>query len=284
MSDPVQASAIPGPREWRDLAELEASGRIMVDRIGRHIDWLVTHYGSTPGEAAAQARDLRLNVPEDRPPEQVSWHDLHNTLESDAARGAALWQSVKDEARRELAAGVRMATTLERPLSATPFERAQYLAIVGALTDALHPRDGLEGLLVQQMASAYEQHLRWQTLAVHRVEEDTWHGERDMRRALERMSPRQREQYQDREGWLPPRQTDAEAIEQAVQLADRYQRAFLRVMKAYRDNRRLFGALIVAGGQVNIGDKQVNVATTAPGPYTAASLRSDERDDGQQDC
>ncbi len=279
MSAIEPAPAVPGPREWRDLAELEASRRIMVERIGRHIDWLVTHYGRTPGDAASQARDLRLNVPEDRPPEQVSWHDLHATLEADSARGAALWQSVKDEARRELAAGVRMATTLERPLAATPFERAQYLAIVGALTEALHTRDGLEGLLVQQMASAYEQHLRWQTMAVHRVEEDTWQGERDMRRALDRMSPRQREQHQDLEGWLPPRQTDAEAIEQAVLIADRYQRSFLRLMKAYRDNRRLFGALIVAGGQVNIGDKQINVAAPATGAPRDISSSADGPDD-----
>ncbi len=47
-------------------------------------------------------------------------------------------------------------------------------------------------------------------------------------------------------------------------MADRYQRAFLRLMKAFRDNRRLFGALVVAGGQVNIAEQQVNVRQAAP--------------------
>jgi hypothetical protein len=155
---------------------------------------------------------------------------------------------------------VRTGVSLERRLNASPFERAQFLAIVEALTDALQPRDGLEGLLVQQLASAYEQHLRWQTLAAHRVEEETWQGERDRRRALERMSPHQRERHQEREGWLPPRQGDAEAIEQAVLIADRYQRAFLRLLKAFRDNRRLFGMLVVTGGQVNVGERQLNIA------------------------
>jgi hypothetical protein len=42
-------------------------------------------------------------------------------------------------------------------------------------------------------------------------------------------------------------------------IADRYQRSFLRLMKAFRDNRRLFGTLVAAGGQVNIGEQQVNV-------------------------
>jgi hypothetical protein len=190
----------------------------------------------------------------------VDWWHLQNALESDPARGQALWQSVKDEARRELRTGIRASISLERPANARPYERAQYLAIVGALTDALQPRDGLEGLLVQQLASAYEQHLRWQTLAVLRVEEETWQGERDKRRALDQMSPREHARHEELEGWLPPRQAQADAIEQAVLIADRYQRAFLRLLKAYRDNRRLFEMLVVTGGQVNVGERQVNVA------------------------
>jgi hypothetical protein len=157
---------------------------------------------------------------------------------------------------------VRPVVSLERRVNGTPLERAQYLAIVEALFEALQPRDGLEHLLIHQMASAYEQQLRWQAMASHRIEEETWQGERDMRRALERMSPRQREQHQDREGWLPPRLTDAEAIEQAVMIADRYQRSFLRLVKAFRDNRRMFASLVVAGGQVNIGERQLNIANT----------------------
>jgi hypothetical protein len=255
-----QAPAIVTDQDRRDLAQLEASRRIMVDPIRGQIDFLVTHFKITREEAAARAR---TPLPDDRteqPPEHVSWHEITNALDADPARGQALWQRVKDEARRELTAGVRAGVSLERRLNATPFERAQYLAIVEALTDALQPRDGLEGLLVQQLACAYEQHLRWQTLAARRVDEESWQGERDRRRALERMSPHQRERYQEYEGWLPPRQGDAEAIEQAVLIADRYQRAFLRLLKAFRDNRRLFDSLIVAGGQVNIGERQVNVA------------------------
>jgi len=42
--------------------------------------------------------------------------------------------------------------------------------------------------------------------------------------------------------------------------ADRYQRAFLRLLKAYRDNRRLFSMLVVTGGQVNVGERQMNIA------------------------
>lgn len=73
------------------------------------------------------------------------------------------------------------------------------------------------------------------------------------------MSQRERARAEADAGWLPPRLDQADAIEQAVMMADRYQRAFLRLLRALRDQRRLFDSLVVAGGQVNIGDRQVNV-------------------------
>jgi hypothetical protein len=246
--------------EIRDLAELEASRRTMVETMCQHIDWYVKIYGVPKAEAAEQVRIPAGQAVLERPPEHVTWWDVQRALETDAAQGQALWQRVKEEARRELRVGVRQGKSLERRVNSTPYERAEYLVILESLIASLEPRDGLEMLLVQQMASAHEQHLRWQTVAAHRIEEESWQGERDRRRALERMRPADRERYQSEEGWLPPRQTDAEAIEQAVLLADRYQRSFLRMVKAFRDNRRTFGSLVVAGGQVNIGEQQVNVA------------------------
>lgn len=118
-------------------------------------------------------------------------------------------------------------------------------------------------MLVQQMASAFELNLRWQQLVVQRMEEEAWQGERDKRRALENMSPAQRERHQAYEGWLPPRLAESDALEQAVMMADRYQRAFLRLLKAFRENRRLFEALIVAGGQVNIAARLHALLTEA---------------------
>ena len=50
------------------------------------------------------------------------------------------------------------------------------------------------------------------------------------------------------EGWLPPRQSDAEAVEQAVMIADRYQRQFLRLLRAFRDMRRVLGTVVMTGG------------------------------------
>jgi hypothetical protein len=47
-------------------------------------------------------------------------------------------------------------------------------------------------------------------------------------------------------------------------MADRFQRQFLRLMKAFRDQRRLLGTVVVAaGGQLNVGEQQVNLAGDA---------------------
>ena len=67
-------------------------------------------------------------------------------------------------------------------------------------------------------------------------------------------------------GWLPPRQSDAEAIEQALMVADRYRRQFLRLLQAFRDMRRTIGAVIMTCGQLNVAERiqQVNVVGGDP--------------------
>ena len=126
----------------------------------------------------------------------------------------------------------------------------------------MYPRPGLEELLVQQVACADEPHLRCQ----ERAQEEEWEGDRNRRREWERLSPAQRERYALDHGWLPARVSTAEAIDQAVAIADRYQRSFLTLLKARRDARRLVGALVVAGGQVDIGEQQVNLKTDHADP------------------
>ncbi len=106
----------------------------------------------------------------------MTWFDLAGLIEHDPERGQAAWQTLKDEARQELATGFRAARTLEPPVTGRPYERAQVMVIVEALRQALEPRDVLEELLVQHMASAYELNLRWQALVVRRMETEVWQG------------------------------------------------------------------------------------------------------------
>jgi hypothetical protein len=244
-----------------DLAELAASRSELVASITGMIDIYVRHLNQTPEEAATSARSLSPIESDGREPEQVSWSDISRLLEQEPEAGQALWAQVKDSARHELRTGVRVSKTLEPRLNATPYDRARVGVILESLAKALKPRDGLELLIVQQMAASLDQQLKWQTIATHRTEEETWQAERDRRRTWETLTPAQQERFGRYDGWLPPRLTDADAIEQAIVLADRFQRQFIRLLKALRDQRRLVGTLVVAGGQVNISDQQVNLAT-----------------------
>lgn len=247
-------------RAARETAELVGSRRELADALTRQVDFLVAQLKRTPEEAVAEVRRPSSFDPLEHGPEQASWHDLARLAEGDPDAAQALWATLKAEARAELGTGLRAARTLERRLGGGPWERARYLALLEELDASLQPRDGLERLLAQQMASALEQQLRWQERAAQRVEEEAWQGERDRRRAWERLAPAQRERVGELDGWLPERLADAESVELAGRMADRYQRMFLRLAKALRDQRRLVGTLVVTGGQVNVGERQVNVA------------------------
>ncbi len=257
-------------RQRDEFAELSSARRDLAAAVSRQIDFYVEHYKLPPHEAATKARQALPFDPADRPADQVSWWELSTTLDADPDQGQALWGAIKDEAREELATGFRAARSVEpSAVSGRPLDRAQFRVIVEALDSALKPRDGLEHLLIQQMAAAHEMHLRWQARAVQRAELEAWRGDADRRRELERMSPAQRERYEAVEGWVPPRLSETEAIAQAVMIADRYQRSFLRLLKAFRDTRRVIGAVVVAeGGTLNVSDgpQQVNVNPPARQP------------------
>ena len=284
----MSVPALPSPdlerehdreRDRVTLEELAAAKRDLTATIGRQIDWLlaVNRNADQPisvTEAAGRMRSPLVHDPIAQGPEQVSWHELGALAEHEPERARDAWGAVKDAAREELRTGLRAARSLERT-HATPLERAQFLAILEGLRESLRPAGGAEMLLVQMMATALEQHFRWQTIATRRVDEESWQGERDVRRALERMSPRQRERHEELDGWLPPRQSDAEAIDQAVLIADRYQRQYLQLLRALRDMRRVMGTVVMTGGQLNVAEQiqQVNVVGDGGDPPTSAASK-----------
>lgn len=166
---------VPTP-EARAIQELAAARREMVAAVTRQIRFSIEQLQLSPQEAAARVREWLAHAPADQEADQVTWFDLAGLIEHDPERGQAAWQTLKDEARQELATGFRAARTLEPPVTGRPYERAQVMVIVEALRQALEPRDVLEELLVQHMASAYELNLRWQALVVRRMETEVWQG------------------------------------------------------------------------------------------------------------
>lgn len=92
------------------------------------------------------------------------------------------------------------------------------------------------------MAQAWTLYLRWQDQQTDMNSTEAIRASRDSRR---------------RDSWEPPRLGEAEAVDRAVQMADRFQRQFFRLMKCYRDGRRLIASMTVLGGQVNVAEQQV---------------------------
>jgi hypothetical protein len=61
--------------------------------------------------------------------------------------------------------------------------------------------------------------------------------------------------------WQPSKVSVAEAMEQSAAMMDRFNRLFLRTLRALRDLRR-YPVIVQNAQQVNVADRQVNVATT----------------------
>ena len=74
---------------------------------------------------------------------------------------------------------------------------------------------------------------------------------------IENMSKRDREQYEYEHGWMAPRISDIEAVDQAVLIADRSQRALLRLLRALQMMRSRIGTVVMTGGQLNVAEQQV---------------------------
>ena len=184
----------------------------------------------------------------DEPPDQVSWAGLSALVEHYPEEGWAAWERIKAAARDELVSGHRAAQTLE--CNGSPWERAQFLAIRAAFQEEWQPRGGIEAALIDQMAQAHACYLHW--LSRLHVQASSEGRTQDAKL--------KRDGY-----WQPPRVTVAEATDQAAAMTDRFQRLFLRSLRALRDLRRYAPTVVVANaGQVNVSaGPQMNVAQAA---------------------
>ena len=175
----------------------------------------------------------------------MGWWDLSSLAEHDPDQALAVWEQVKVEARKELETGHWAAKALD--WNSGPWERAQFLALRSSFREEWRPQGGIEGALVDTMAQAQVTYLFW----LERLWPlSTTEGE-EQDRAVERKG------Y-----WVPPRVTTAQAADQAAAMVDRFNRLVLRTLRALRDLRRYAPSVVVQNaGQVNIGERQVNISS-----------------------
>jgi hypothetical protein len=186
--------------------------------------------------------------------DNLSWCELERIYNQLPGFVGTVWHLIKDEASKELKSGHRMAAALETTeWQHLPWKRAEFLAIRDSFVEEWQPKGGIELAMIDTMAQAYSEYLYWCEIAHHRAttEGKILYSAEDERRAAEA-----------RGHWIPPRVGEVAAIDHAAQMADRYNRLFLRTLRQLRDLRRYSMPVTINNpAQVNIaadGGQQVN--------------------------
>jgi hypothetical protein len=246
------------PTEPVPNAEAGPLAREMAQGLWDMVDSYV-NCGLSREEASAKVREPAhpdyLEIVLSRPPDEVSWFELENLLQSDPERAMQRWEEIKQAALEELRSGHRASQPIEEYAS-TPWKRVRFLALRQELADGWQPRTGVERQLLETMAQAQAAAEHWQGLLTTRV-------------SMEAMASVVRQDEKRR--WEPPRVSEAKAVEQAANMVDRFNRIFLRTLRALRDLHRGPQPVFVQNaGQVNVAQEQVNVAGGGGGATCAA--------------
>ena len=157
---------------------------------------------------------------------------------------------MKTAAADELASGARSATLTNWE---TPYERAQFLAIRHAMIDEWQPAGGLELILIDQMAHCHSGFMYWLQDFERLKDREVNRREIDGEESLAKWN----------KTYIPPRVGEAEYVERALKMADRFQRMFMRSLRALRDLSRYAPKITIHNeGQVNIAQQLVNQVET----------------------
>jgi len=238
----------------KKLGEVEEIADHLAYAYRRAVNFYIREYGLSPAEAHEKANTRWEDARESllaTPGRQFTWGDYQGLAEIDPALALGKWDTILSEAHASVISGQVAANAVECSWTSTPWERAQFAGVRNDLSEDWQPRGGIEQTLIDQMAQAYTLQLQWTALLVQRS-------------AFDPVDESQRTKY-DGGRWQPPRVSGAEAVAEAAGMIDRWNRMFLRNLRALRDMRRFAPPVIVngLGGQVNIaaqGGQQVNVS------------------------
>jgi hypothetical protein len=146
---------------------------------------------------------------------------------------------------RKSAPNATPAGIFHRQLNAA-WDQWRGIAVREELAREWQSRSGIEQTLIDTLAQAYTDFLSWQErLTLYSALEPAVSGD----------------SVKVHGSWNPPTVTASQAVERAAEMADRFNRMFLRSLRALRDLRRYLPAVIVQNaGHVNVGEQQVNMS------------------------
>jgi len=186
-------------------------------------------------------------------PEDLSWNAIGQFENEHPGSFEMIWERVKQYARDELESGQRAASVAvgdQRPIT-----RARFLVLREKYIREWEPRNVLESQLIDSICQIQTIREYWMTLATERVAVEC---------EIERY-------WVEQSGKRSERRIDGtQSARDAREEAERWDRVFVRSVRALRDLRRYTTAVIVnnQGGQVNVAadqSQQTNVVRKVKG-------------------
>lgn len=210
-------------------------------------------------EAIRQLDELRSY-----PLDCIGFADMLPLMQVAPRVAEGFWIEMKAEATREFESG-HLASKAMMPVRymRTAWNTACYLGVRASMKEEWQPRGGIELSLIDMMAQAFLQYQYWVEQTVLRSRTEPREEAYEYTRWKEQQRVKAKEMHWGQFYWEVPTISEKEAIEHAVQLADRWNRIYMRSLRNLRDLRRYSVPVTINNPQqVNIaadGGQQVNV-------------------------
>jgi hypothetical protein len=214
-------------------------------------------------EEAHQLFSQMMSIP-------VNWITLSDLLRmiGFAPRTAEnVWEMMKREAQNEVESG-HLASKALIPVHymQEAWAIASYLGLRESLAAEWEPRGGIELNLIDMLAQAFLQYQYWVKESVLRTQTAPRTEEPEYTEWKQYKSAAAKANGWSHGWWDIPYVKEQESIEHAAQMADRWNRIYMRTLRNLRDLRRYSVPVTINNPQqVNIaadGGQQVNVAST----------------------
>ena len=203
--------------------------------------------------------------------DNLSWYGLDRVFRANPDLAEQVWNEVKEAAARDFTSGHFAAELFERTdWQKNVWKRAHFVAVFQMMVESYKPRDAIEHQMVEMAAVEYFLWRHWTAEHMQRAITEPRRESYDYNEWREKQKEtwcRYSGQKRPIEGqwiagaWELPYQREADAVQQAAELADRFRRAYHASIRALRDWRR-YPVIVQNAGQVNIaadGGQQVNL-------------------------
>lgn len=239
VSEPIQPQETISP----GLVDLTCPGDeagVLSQEMLRQRKYLIEYFRQK-GYSLVDAQ-TRAIIEQDRlgssngPVEDWKWEVITGLLDKDQQAGVAKWKDLKDKALNELQSGHRAASAME--YISKPWKRAQFLAVRKSMIQEWNPSRGIELQLIDMMAQAYTAQLYW----------------------MNRMARRWGKEDYFEKGHNPDtmRLYALKELEFASEMVDRFNKMYMRALRALRDLRKYLPEIhINQFGQNNTAQVQI---------------------------